>query len=116
MKIAEVRVFEGLSSYKLRRARRLYKHLVTPLVHKHKKLALVFAYRGIKAGLWSENTGIKDVTFNLIRAAYKRYGSDCEWWEYCRSEQCQFLWYEAKKYFTRTSSGIVQVQKVRIRF
>lgn len=115
MKLAVSRRFSNLEGKRLRRARRLYLHLIVDHVQKNKELAMLFAFRGIKAGLWAESTGMKDVTFTIIRASYKKYGKDCDWWEYCRSEKCGGLWFKAKEFFRFSDGQWVQTKKLRVR-
>lgn len=97
------------SADKLRRARRLYKHLIAREIVKNPQLSFVLAVRAINAGLYSFNTSLNDVVFSLWRGAHKYNYNSLDW---CRVPDC--IWFKAKYYFKRTESGYVQIKKIRI--
>lgn len=113
--IAESRLFSTLSNKKLRRARALYKYIVSPFVHNNPRLSLILCKRCVDAGLFSSSNTMNDIVFSLIRAAHKRFGNMESWHQYTDSRQITFLWFEAKLYYRKTPKGWQQKRKVRIR-
>lgn len=103
------------SGAKLRRARRLYRYLCADFIIKNPVTSFPIAFRAMKAGLYSENSTINDVVFSFWRGAWKKRGGGLDWWQFCESLNVTYIWFEAKKYFTKTSSGYVQTGKPKLR-
>lgn len=96
------------NSKKLRRARKLYKHLIAPYIYKNHELVYALAVRGVQAGLWSFNTAPTDIVYSMLSTVRKRFDVGGTVFD-------KYLWWNFKFFYKKTNSSYVQIKKITIR-
>lgn len=103
------------SNDKLRRARRLYKALVSESVLNNPVMCIFFAVRAIENGLYSDKNVLSDVAHSIWTGSYKHQSKQMNWKDMEKFGRKHSIWFAAKTYFKKTANGYIQIKKPRIR-